>query len=329
MIEGIYRKDGASVVLTRAGETFGVATSLERGMSGVRAGRFFSGSGVPGEAVATPDAGPLLEKDRRLAAALPAGVAIERMQLVAGGTRHAIEPADGAEGRAWNERHARLHLEIVAERSALRIELERGGGSLDAIDIAEIANVARALEQCEPDAPPPGPKAVRLAPPVVAALTAALAAAADSLPPEIPLVQAPLPALPLDGAGLPVERFSPAGRERRFWPNVFRPSYRSPDVPAVLHARLELRAGSADTVDSIVLELLQPPRLEKDAVLLTALVESGSEVRAATARISLAAIPRLTARGTDPIWFPYGAGSWGRDVTASEIALEPWRVTTS
>ncbi|HSN68402.1 MAG TPA: hypothetical protein VLV48_04100, partial [Thermoanaerobaculia bacterium] len=115
-------------------------------------------------------------------------------------------------------------------------------------------------------------------------------------------------------------RFDPAGRAPHEWPNVFRPSYRSPAAPALMHVELggdDQRSTMA--VECEVLELARAPHVGEGAIVLDALCARGSETFFASIEIAAERLVSGTASGPRR-WFPFGAGAWGRRL-AVELAL--------
>lgn len=303
---GTYRKEGASArVTTLRGETL-ETTARESGVAGYSGGKFFSASVDAREEIG----GTLLADARALhdeARAAVAGVALERLRVVRGAASHRFEPQED-DPRSWSEMHAILHLTLLA-RSGGRISVLRGGASTGDIDAREIASIASALGNARPQRHP-GPRGtVALSPAVSAAIAAEVPRVLSS---RTVIIQSTHPAYAKDGEGNAIARFDPAGRTPAEWPNVFRPSYRSPASPALMH--VELGGGKEEkaiAAECEVLELVRPPHVGERAVALDALCSRGAETFFASIELSAERL-RAGAASGPRLWFPFGAGAWGR-----------------
>jgi hypothetical protein len=98
------------------------------------------------------------------------------------------------------------------------------------------------------------------------------------------------------------------------WPNLFRPTYRAPAVPAFFHAAAapveETAIASLEAVAHV-----RPPEIVGRTLTLTLLVhepERARESRCVSLTLPLREIgSHLVAIGQPDGWYPHGAGSWG------------------
>lgn len=306
---GTYRKEGASArVATLRGETR-ATTARESGVAGYSGGRFFSASVEASEDVG----GTLLAEARALhegaLAAAGTSVAVERLRVVRGAASHRFEPP-GDEPRAWSEMQAVLHLTLLAPSGA-RVSILRGGASIGDIDPREITTIAIALANARPRRRARQRASVALSPAVSAAIAAELS---NALSPHL-IVQESHPDFATDGVGNAIDRFDPAGRARAEWPNLFRPSYRSPASAALMHVALSA-GGDQTTGESelALVELLRPPHAGEHGVILDALCARERESFLASIEIPAGRLAAAVAGGPR-IWFPFGAGAWGRGMS--------------
>ena len=236
-------------------------------------------------------------------------VALERLRVVRGAASHRFEPPE-EEPRAWSEMQAVLHLTLLA-RSGARVSVLRGGASIEDIDMREIATIATALANAHSRRRAERRVSVTLSPAVSATVAAELSGA---FPPQR-IVQESHPDFAIDGAGNAIERFDPAGRSLAEWPNVFRPSYRSPASPALMHVALSNRDDENPIEsDFALIELVRPPHAGESGVMLDALCARGGESFLASIEIPMERLA-AAAGGGRRIWFPFGAGAWGRTIS--------------
>lgn len=306
---GTYRKEGASARVTTLRGGTRATTARESGVAGYSGGKFFSASVEAREEIG----GALLADARALhaeAQAAAARVGIERLRVVRGAASHRFEPHED-DPRSWSEMHAILHLTLLA-RSGARISILRGGASAGDIDAREIESIARALENARPHRPPRPREPIALSPAVSAAIAAEVPRA---LPSRILVIQTTHPDYEKDGEGNAIARFDPAGRTPADWPNVFRPSYRSPASRALMHVELESGKGEAAIATEIeVMELVRPPHLGERGLVLDALCSRGDETFFASIELAPERLGAGAANGPR-LWFPFGAGAWGRRMT--------------
>lgn len=309
-MSGTYRKEGSTARVTSLRGVVFESTTHESGVAGFRGGRFFSASAAPDGAITPPSIHDARSLHDRVAEALGSDVRVERLRAISGAAAHRFEPEEGEEARRWAETLTLVHVTIVAPGGA-RVSVLRGGASPDAIDAAEIGAAGRDLAAAR--------KRIRIAPdrplvlssPVAAALAAEIARDARLLD-RIPVGQETHPDYGVDGEGTAIERAFASGSSPAEWPNVFRPSYRSPAMPALMHVELaarEARGGSRDAVEMI--ELLRPPHAEGDAIALEGLCGAEGSRFIGAVRLPVARLAAATAEGPRR-WFPFHAGAWGR-----------------
>ncbi len=308
-MSGTYRKEGSTA---RAASLRGMAfesTTRESGVAGHRGGRFFSASAAPHGDLAAPSMEEARALHDRIATAAGAFVSIERLRVVAGTAAHRFEPEEG-DARSWSETLVIAHATMVA-RSGARASVLRGGATAGAIDLEEIAAIARAFAAAgeklhlAPDQP------LLFSPAVAATLAAAIARDARLLE-RVPIVQEIHPDYRADGDGLPIERTFASGAAPAEWPNVFRPSYRSPATPALMHVELAAREGASTPPEAVeMIELLRPPHPDGDALALEALCRTGGTTFLGAVRLPVERLAGATAEGARA-WYPFHAGAWGR-----------------
>ncbi|HEY0789115.1 MAG TPA: hypothetical protein VGE86_10755, partial [Thermoanaerobaculia bacterium] len=129
---------------------------------------------------------------------------------------------------------------------------------------------------------------------------------------RVPIGQETHPEYRVDGEGVPIERTFASGSSPAEWPNVFRPSYRSPAMPALMHGALsarETRGGSRGAIE--VIDLLRPPHAEGDAIALEALCAAEGSTFIGAVHLPVARLAAATAEGPRK-WYPFHAGAWGR-----------------
>jgi hypothetical protein len=309
-----YRKQGAAARITvLRGEVF-ETTTRESGVAGSSGGRFFSASAEA--AVALP--GTALDDARsireRVVAAIAGEVTLERLRVVCGASTHTYA-ADPKSERTWMETLTVVHLTLLAPSGA-RVSVLRGGAAPSAIEPAAIAMIARALAGARRRQVASGTSVV-LSPAVAAALAVDLARG-PRIRREARVVQHPHPDFPVDGEGRTIAAFDAAGTAITDWPNVFRPSYRSPAVPALMHAGIET-SGTVASRDGCIeaIELLRPPHASSAAIAIDALCESGGETFVASLEIPVAELSKARAVDGERFWFPFHAGAWGRPVAVA------------
>lgn len=316
-MSGSYRKEGVSTIVSLARGIESVARVAEGGMAGVREGRFFAASLDPAAGPeATPDPGPLVDLLRTIGRSLPGDVELERMTLMAGASAHEIDFEPGA--RRWNEAHCRLHLTLRSTRTRLEVPLLRGGARTDDLELRELVEVAALLAR--PRAGVPRVATLELAPAVMAELAASLAVL-DDLPAGVRLRQTSHPAWPFDGAGAEIVAFEASAGGRR--PNVFRPSYRSPAVPAMFHVEIPV-GGEEARGEVAAVEPIGSARWSGGSVRLDALCAVDGGGFAARIEIPAAGMARLSRSPGERQWFPLRAGAWGTGAVVERARIRPW-----
>lgn len=308
-MSGTYRKEGTTARVTSLRGVVFESTTRESGVAGFRGGRFFSASAEPAGSPGTPRIDDARALHDRVVDAAVSLVAIERLRAVCGASAHRFEPEEG-DARSWTDSLALVHATVSA-RSGMRVSVLRGGPSADSIDAAEIRAIAGALAAAGETRPIDADEALVLAPAVSAAIAAEMGRD-PRLAEHVPIAQATHPDYGVDGLGMPIAAAFASGSSPAEWPNVFRPSYRSPAVPALMHVELavrEARAGSRDPMEAI--ELLRPPHADRNWLELEALWLRGDETFAGSIRLPLARLAEATVEG-ERSWYPFHAGAWGR-----------------
>ncbi len=309
-MNGMYRKEGSTARVTSLrGEVF-ESTTRESGVAGYSGGRFFSASGEPRDALPVCSIDDARALHDAMVSAVGKRARVERLRAVCGSSAHRFEPEDEDE-RIWSETLAIVHLTLVA-RSGARLSLLRGGPSPAAIDRAELAAVAAALagarerRRVDPERP------LLLSPAPAAAVAAELARDPRAAA-ELPLAQEGNPDFPFDGEGRPVAKLAAAGWTTTASPNVFRPSYRSPAVAALMHVELATRSAVREMAGAVeVVELLRPPHLDRGALLLDAVCAEDGQPFFGTLQIGIGRLAAAAAAGERRVWHPFHAGAWGR-----------------
>lgn len=304
-----YQKDGRALLLTRSRGVLTMSSVAERGVAGESQGRFFSMSLEPeGAAAETGEFTPLRLLEERIAA-VAQSTRIERLHLLSGWSRHRH-----GEGRMWEERHVRLHLEWSAPSNGLRVTTTRGGAELSDIDVDELGVVAGALRSPGSDGVDVS-GGIALAPPVAAAIAAAASRAGGEIQ-RIRLVQVPHPSWPRDGAGRMVVKSVITDAPP---PNRWRPSYRSPSVPAPLNVEIE-PADAREAPETTAIETIGPVHIAGNRARISVLMTNG--VRAAVKEIEIDLEGLAVARAAGPRrWFPFAAGAWGRLLVAGQARI--------
>lgn len=243
---------------------------------------------------------PPLEKVSAIAHEITASVGrdvtIERLIVMEGSAEHEIGD------RNWADRSRRIHLSLVRDRFRALINL--GSWSLD-----EISSVAKALARVTEERSPPA--RMCLARGVTAAVLPMLA---GTTPPNVALVQT---GGGLDGNGGTIEEVP---IEREPWPNWYRPSYRLRPVRMPLNLRLECDITDIDSDAPRAIALLAPA----SSVVLRLLVVDGDFAYPVTARID-----QIESVGSERVWYPYGAGSFGAEMMLLSAAHSTGRAGMS
>jgi hypothetical protein len=212
---------------------------------------------------------------RDLRAAVPHPLSIERLVVSVGEAEHEFGK------RQWSETSRRVHVAVTYRR--LRALIDRGDFGLQ-----EVTDVAAALLRVSDER---SLHALRLAPAVSAAVLQNLIGIA---PPNVVLLQT---AGGFDGKGQPIEETS-----RNWW----RPSYRVRPQLRPLNIRATCTVTEMDQSLPLAIALLEPPQ----ALTIRVLCVDGDSVYPATFRIT-----RIESIGEKLTWYPYGAGSFGAEMT--------------
>lgn len=309
-MSGTYRKEGAAARVTSLRGKVFESTTRESGIAGYSGGRFFSASGEARHEVPASSLEDARLLYRTIATAAGERGHIERLRVVCGAATHSFAPEE-EEPRSWSEGHAIVHVTLVAPSGA-RISVMRGGTSATQIDTAEIGAISSAVARAGRRPRIEGDAALSLSSSAAATLAAEIARHGE-LASHMPLVQETHPAWTFDGEGLPIARFIPQGQTATGWPNVFRPSYRSPAVVALMHVELNVSEESASAPDAIeVVELARAPHIDEEVIVLDALCSRDGERFFATFEIPLESLAGARAAGGARSWYPFHAGAWGR-----------------
>ena len=225
---------------------------------------------------------------------------IERLIVSEGGASH--EFTTTGHSLRWSESSERIHLALAHPAARVRALVDLA--AFDALHEAE--EVARALArlvvtECAPLA------RVRLHPRVTAALLPSLA-----LFPSLGIGQATHPATSLDGKGRPIDFCAPPANG--IWPNWYRPSYRIRATRMPFHLDLAGEAATISAETPQAIALTAPVELRNEHLRLRALVVADGVAAERVIDIAISEWPqRLLAIGERAAWYPYAAGTWGRD----------------
>lgn len=310
-MSAVYLKRGEAVRLSVSRGLRTVAASLEKGAAGTKEGRFFSASLGPDLPWTLP-VEPVEAIEDAIRSMIPRGARLERLEILLGTSHHVLGEKE------WSEAHSRVFLACADPRAGSRVEVLRGGATPAELDLK---GIAASLQSWSRAGKITTAEAVELRGPVSAAIAAHFASHA-SVPAGIPLLQEPHPSFPLDGSGERIDRFEAAGTGQADWPNLDRPSYRVPPRRAILHSRLESTASEAPGAHLRAVEPLGTVRAGSGTVEMEALMESDAGSFRALLRIPLASLGDLERIGDSIRWFPVGAGSWGENLIARNVAVE-------
>lgn len=187
---------------------------------------------------------------------------VERLILSEG---VAVHECDGVR---WSDRTRRMHVSLA--HAPHRATLDLADFDFDLLRRIDLRDVeARQFDR------------IRLAPHVFASLLPSLDIAKEQMP------------SPHDGRGRPVERRRVEGDP----PNVYRPSYRIPPIPAWFNVRA-IPFGTIDRNAPVAIARLD------DGLLV---IDDGRAFHARVDRIE------VTAVGEAERWYPYAAGAFGAD----------------
>jgi hypothetical protein len=250
----------------------------------------------------------------RIAAMLEPPVAIERLLITQGVSRHRF--ACGDERHEWQEEAARIHLALANPERHLRALLDLGAPSFETLDLHEIADAIGALAL--PAGPPEEGSTVRLAPNVAAALWSAMATFA---PYETKGGFSLRQTAGIDGRGREIAQLALLGVDAGAPTNAFRPSYRARPIVAPFHVRAAAFSRVVEAADEAI-ALLAPMAIHDGTIEMAVLVKSGERSR--TVRIE--ATVGQWAGGVEAIeaaerWYPLGAGVFGSRSTIARSRM--------
>lgn len=304
----IYRKTGITSRLEWTAHSRAFVDVVEAGVARHDGATFVSEAAHADRGAGGPITAVELEAfAARIGAAIPAPVRLDRVVIAAGWASHVHE---ATERREWSDSNARCFASLSLPDTPLQLEIDLGAATLGRVDIAPLETAAKAMRTFREDMTPP--HELRLAPMVSAALWRALSGT-HAASPASRVFQSTHPDFRLDGNGEPIEEFFAPP-----WPNAFRPSYRSAPLPMPFHLDIETTATDRSEAPSLV-ALLEPPRLLRNEITLVALCVDGEAAFRTVVALSPAAwLQSIRGASGPPTWFPFGAGSWGRDV---EIAF--------
>jgi hypothetical protein len=311
-----YEKLGASVRLEASARGRSVITLREGGFAEQSANRFSCGPLPPDHSIEPPHAKLTSSIDEAVTGMARGLADVERLTLVEGLATHRL--VAGRTRRTWEESNGRLFATLVRQPCGRRAALSMGAQSLDAIDLAPVRSICQALALPETLAPSHAPS-LTLEPWVAAGLVRAMADERALPASGLRLTQAPPPGT-RDGRGAkPRRKVVRQSRER--WPDMFRPSYRFAPIAVPLHVDL---AGARDDdagLDFVAVALASSWVLRAGALHARVWIVDRDAGRVSFARVAVdpsAMSGRTVHAAGDPVWFPEGAGAWGRRLTLSQ-----------
>lgn len=314
-----YEKLGASVRLESSARGRSVITLREGGFAERSATRFSCGPLSPDHSIEPPAAGVTSSIDETVTKMARGLADVERLTLVEGRAVHRL--VAGRTRRKWEESSGRFFATLVRLPCGRRASLSMGAQSLGAIDLSPVRSICQALALPESLAPSHAP-ALTLEPWVAAGLVRAMADERALPASGLRLTQAPPPGT-RDGRGAtPRRKVIRPSRER--WPDTFRPSYRFAPVALPLHADL---AGARDDeagLDFVAAALASSWVLRAGALHARVWIVDRDAGRVSFARVAVdpsAMTSRTVHASGEPVWFPEGAGAWGRRLTLSQPAV--------
>jgi hypothetical protein len=312
--ETTYRKSGHVVRYELAHERAAFVTVRESGIAEERNGVFTVRAAPWGEL-----ASPQLHADalHALVASVHARVAaplrIERLVATHGAARHAF--ADERGSREWSDEAARLHISIVSATLPLRVLLDLGSTTADAIDLADLEVAAHALAIARPHSLEQNADVV-LEPSVAAPLLLLLAREQQRSIPQL-IEQRECAEMPLDGEGVPVR--DSAITAGALLPNVFRPSYRHRPIRLPFHLAMR-EHGVMRPAPFEAVALTAPPRMEGTTLRLHALLLATDESTAVHAVCSFD-VRSIVAAAAPLRWYPIEGGALGSALLVQDASL--------
>jgi hypothetical protein len=314
-----YEKQGVSVRLESTARGTSVIALREGGWSLVKRGEFSCGplpldqKGLTQGSTATTAS--INETIRRIARGRSD---IERITIVEGRARHVLSA--GSTRHLWHERSARIFVTLVRKTGGRRSALALGADSLNRLDLGPLETVCQAFALHEGAAPQES-EALTLEPWVTASLLRALADKRCELAGGLRLVQRS-PSTARDGRGRKprrrIVRHSPA-----LWPDCFRPSYRFAPSFTPLHVDL-VGAGAVGREPAVRLVGLESEwvlRAEGLVARVWAIEQATNRIIRGEIVVDPLAMSRSSVHASgEPLWYPAGAGAWGRRLTLGQQA---------
>jgi hypothetical protein len=294
-----YTKRGTVRRITVAGGERSEVAISEAGRAVTSSGHFQSAP-MEGAALEIPEDDRLDQIVSKALQLAGGELSVRRLTAFVSHTEHAIEePA-----RSWSESHARLFVRYENQKAAAGIDLLVGGASCDALPFLCVEEAAEALRRF--DGNQVRTSSVSLAPHLTAQIWTWLVGTPGR---HLGISQGQHPDYPLDGSGLPVTPTDPFTME---WPNTFRPSYRYPARRMALHL-LARGAPVARRSNWRAVAFLEnrPEEGSQGTGGFSFLVTDGA--RSGVVHPPAEWIRRMVLLGSEKIWFPYGAGSYGEE----------------
>lgn len=306
MTNDVYTKRGVTIRLEWTPQSRSLIEIEESGDARYDGGTFVARATAPLPGEGRRATAPALERFAGDVAALVGPeFRLDRLVVAAGSSTHALEA--GGELRTWSDSNARCFASISLPDIPLQVEVDLGASRLETVDLSPLGNAAAALRNFHGDMTPP--RRLRLTPLVSAALLRAL----------VPRLltgrnarvrQATHPDFLVDGTGRAIEpHLGPP------WPNAYRPSYRNAPLVTPFHLDLETAPASPGS-DAVAVALLEPFRVVGDRLVAVALCAAeNAAFRCIVSHTAREWLDATEGAGAGAIWFPFGAGSWGRDVS--------------
>jgi hypothetical protein len=313
-----YEKLGTSVRLESSVRGRSVITLREGGFAEANEDGIACGPLPPDPAMEPPAialTGSLDETVRRMARGF---AVVERLTLVEGSAAHRF--VSGTTRRQWIDGSGRLFVALVRQPCGRRAALSLGADSLRAIDPAPVASVCQALALTETLAPSHAPS-LTLEPWVAASLVRAMADEGALPGRGLRFAQDPPPDA-RDGRGGRLRKRI-VRQSTQEWPDTFRPSYRFAPVPVPLHVDLEGPQDDDRGFDYIAVALASSWVHRGGAFHARLWIVDREAGRVSFARtvVDPRAMTRTSVHAEgERVWFPDGAGAWGRRLTLSQPA---------
>jgi len=313
-----YEKLGTSVRLELTSQARNVITLREGGYAEIRANGLKCGPLAPEETLIAPHSSVTTAIDEAVARMSRGLAVVERLTLVEGRAVHRL--ADGTRRRRWEDSSGRMFVTLVRQPCGRKAALALGAETLDAIDPAPVSTICEALARPETLAPSHAP-AITMEPWVVASLVRAMANERLLPASGLRLTQTPPPGARDGRGGTPRKRI--VRQMPSQWPDTFRPSYRFAPVAMPLHVDLTGARDGGPESPFVAVALASSWVARAGSLHARVWIEDREAGRVSFARI-VADPGRMTRRTVnaddDPIWFPDGAGAWGRRLTLSRVA---------